>query len=319
VRLIIRTDASPSVGTGHFMRSSTIAEEFLSLGHEVCFVGKIDPMNLIIERFQELGLGFSVADPKEFRTDNKNDILLIDSYSVPTSDPFITRENWFKTVSISDSITPKYDVDLIIKPSLITRTGLDGGSRILSGPEYIMLRSSITQNRPQVTTGTVPMKILVVGGGSDPSGFCNAVVEALARSPYEFVADVFSDNFDRDLQADQRIRIHKVSLQIEDYARDCDLALTLASTLAIELIARGVPIGIASAFENQISGAQEMLSLGLAAPIGNRDISGTWIIDSAILHDLITSEAFRSNLRSKVSGLIDWLGAHRVALEILSL
>ena len=301
------------------MRSSTIAEEFLNLGHEVCYVGKIEPMTLILERFQELGLSFSVAAPESFHVNSKSDILLIDSYVVPASDPFVAKERWFKSASISDPITPDYDVDLIIKPSLSRSPKMVGKCRILSGPEYTLVRSSITRNHGKATGGSAPLKILIVGGGSDPSGFCNAAAAALTKFPFRFVADVFSDNFDRDLEKDQRIRVHKVGLQMENYARECDLALTLASTLAIEFIARGVPIGVASAFENQMGGAGELLSMGLAAPIGNRDDSGKWIVDTAILHKMMTSEAFRSDLKSKVSGLIDMLGPHRIALEILNL
>ena len=82
MRLIIRADASASVGTGHVMRSSTIAAEFLKLGHEVCYAGSIDAMSLILERFQELGIPYPVIDPVGFEPNYENDILLIDSYSV---------------------------------------------------------------------------------------------------------------------------------------------------------------------------------------------------------------------------------------------
>jgi spore coat polysaccharide biosynthesis predicted glycosyltransferase SpsG len=93
MRLIIRADASPSVGTGHVMRSSTIAAEFIKLGHTVYYTGSIDPMSLILERFQEIGVPYPVLDPLSIEPNHTNDILLIDSYSLNPSDPFFAKKN----------------------------------------------------------------------------------------------------------------------------------------------------------------------------------------------------------------------------------
>jgi spore coat polysaccharide biosynthesis predicted glycosyltransferase SpsG len=68
MRLIIRADASQSLGTGHVMRSSTIAAEFLKLGHEVWYVGEIDSMALIDERLEELGLRDFTIHPNDFQS-----------------------------------------------------------------------------------------------------------------------------------------------------------------------------------------------------------------------------------------------------------
>jgi spore coat polysaccharide biosynthesis predicted glycosyltransferase SpsG len=317
MRLIIRADASASVGTGHVMRSSTIAAEFLKLGHAVCYAGSIDPMSLILERFQELGIPYPVLDPVGFESNHESDILLIDSYSVKPSDPFIERERWFKLCSITDSATPKYNVDLSIKPSLYQQFELDKGFRTLSGTNYVLLRNSIVKTQPRDPNDSTPLRILIAGGGSDPSGFCNEVTKALRELPDDFTADIFSDNIDLAHQSDSRIRIHKVSLLLDEFAKTADLALTLASSLSIEFIAREIPVGIACAFENQRRGFNEMVSSEFAAPIGSRDNSGEWVIDLGMLKELIGSRFLRNNLRSKISGLIDMNGPKRVAQEIL--
>jgi len=318
MRLIIRADASASVGTGHVMRSSTIAAEFLELGHSVYYAGTIDPMSLILERFQEIGVPYPVLDPLCIEPDHSNDILLIDSYSLNPSDPFIAREKWTKVVAIFDSITPNYDVDLAIRPSLLPQTNSVDGVRTLSGTRFLLLRSSVTKSLPRNPDDFTPPRILVVGGGSDPSGFCIEVTKMLMALPFDFKAEVFSDNIDEAHLSDPRVRIHKVSLLFDEYAKECDLAFTLASSLSIELIAREIPIGVAWAFENQRSGFAEMVSSGFAAPIGNRKISGKWEIDINMLSKMISSSIFRNDLRSRISGLIDLNGAERVTLEILS-
>lgn len=318
MRLIIQADASPSVGTGHVMRSSTIAAEFLKLGHTVYYAGSIDPMSLILERFQEIGIPYPVLDPLSIESDNKNDILLIDSYNLNPSDPLIAREKWAKVVAIFDSITPHYDVDLAIRPSLLPKNSVEG-VRTLAGTKFLLLRNSVTKSFPRNPDASTPLKILVVGGGSDPSDFCSEVTKVLKELPFNFIVDVFSDNVDLVHQSDSRIKIHKVSLLLDEYAKECDLAFTLASSLSIELIAREIPIGVACAFENQRSGFSEMVASGFAAPIGDRNKSGEWEIDKSVLSEMITSVSFRDALRSRISGLIDLNGPERVALEILKL
>lgn len=301
------------------MRSSTIAAEFLKLGHSVYYAGSIDPMSLILERFQEIGVPYPVLDPVSIESDHKNDILLIDSYDLNPSDPLIAREKWSKVVAIFDSITPHYDVDLAIRPSLLPQKNLVDGVQTLAGTKFLLLRNSVTKSSPRNPDVSTPLKILVVGGGSDPSDFCGEVTKVLKELPFNFIADVFSDNVVLVQQPDLRIRIHKVSLQLDEYAKDCDLAFTLASSLSIELLAREIPIGVACAFENQRSGFTEMVASGFAAAIGDRNKSGQWDIDKEVVEKLISSSLYRNELRARISGLIDLNGAERVALEILRL
>lgn len=301
------------------MRSSTIAAEFLNLGHSVRYVGHIEPMHLILERFQEIGLPYPVLLPEKIEPSKETDILLVDSYTLDPTDPLIARERWLKTCSISDSVTPNFDVDLIINPSLSVYPNLKGETRVLSGPDYTLLRSSMKKSSQRSLEDDTPLRILIVGGGSDPSHFCSELARNLGLFPFNFIADVFSDNFDDSFVIDSRIRVHKVGLEMSTYAEKCDLAFTLASSLSIELIAREVPLGVAYAFDNQEDGFHELVSLSLALPIGKRDIQGNWIFDKDNLTELIISASLRNQLRSRMSGLIDFKGAERVALEILKL
>lgn len=319
MRLIIRADASTSVGTGHVMRTSAIAEEFLRLGHEVFYVGYIDSITLIHERFKEIGLVNPVMSPEVFVPIPSSDILLIDSYTLSPLDPFISREKWLKLCAVCDSVTPNCDVDLVIRPSLSRPT--DFGSQIneLSGPDYVLLRKAIFKNAPRKQDDSSPLRILLVGGGSDPSGFCNAVAAVLVGFPYNFSVDIFSDNFEAVEEIDSRLRIHKVGIKMDEFASKCDIALTLASSLSLELIAREIPVGVASAFQNQKEGFLEMVSSGFAVSIGERNCDGNWMIDTHSLGTLLSSVECRSQLRAKISDLIDLKGAQRVALEIINL
>ncbi|CAN2170594.1 hypothetical protein MCEMRE249_00028 [Candidatus Nanopelagicaceae bacterium] len=106
---------------------------------------------------------------------------------------------------------------------------------------------------------------------------------------------------------------------MDDVANECDLALTLASTLSTELLARELPIGIAAAFENQKQGHDKMVSSGVAVSIGNHLTSKNWEINRSVLEKLVSSSKFREQLRKKTVGLIELGGASRIVREILTL
>lgn len=301
------------------MRSSTIAAEFLRLGHEVWYVGEIDSMGLIDERLEELGLRDFTIHPNDFQSISNTDYLLMDSYTVSPRDPFLDKDKWFRRISVSDSVTPQYDVDLEIQPSLVPKKDGTKSHRVLSGPKFILLRDTLSTNFRRLASDRSPIRILIVGGGSDPSGFCDSLAAKLLQFSNSFVLDIFSDNLDLALLRDHRVRVHKVSLAMDHYSNKCDLAFTLASSLSIELIAQGIPIGLAAAFDNQLNGFQEIIELGFGAPIGVRNPDGQWSFDETMLAAMVSSETFRDNLRLRVAGLIDLRGPQRIASEILRL
>ena len=57
MRYVLRADASQTIGAGHVMRSSAIAEELIARGKEVLFIGKISNLPWVENRIS--GLGFT--------------------------------------------------------------------------------------------------------------------------------------------------------------------------------------------------------------------------------------------------------------------
>jgi len=314
VRLIIRADSSNSIGAGHVMRTSVIASEFLKRGNTVVYVGNIEPSNLITQRFKEIGVSNVVRGPVSIGS-TSSDILLIDSYTLPITDPFLAKENWHLIVAIVDGVTPNFICDLAIHPSLIAKQICTINSRFLSGPNYILLRDSI--RKIEFKNHEAPLRILLAAGGSDPSHFCNAIIKTLSKTRLNFKLEVFSSNLSPDEVLDSRISVHSVGLEFDEIANHCDLAFTLASSLSLELIARGMPTGVGVAYENQQEGFEELVSNGFAAPLGYFSNQGEWNNSEGILIKLITSYEYRRNLHERVASLIDFEGAKRIVSEIL--
>ncbi len=62
MRNVLRADASQSMGAGHVMRSSAIAEELISRGNNVIFVGRISNLPWVEKRIASLGFSQVYSD-----------------------------------------------------------------------------------------------------------------------------------------------------------------------------------------------------------------------------------------------------------------
>jgi spore coat polysaccharide biosynthesis predicted glycosyltransferase SpsG len=234
------------------------------------------------------------------------------------SEPFVSRSKWKKIIVIADNVTPKFECDLIIHPGLDNEWLKDSVIPVLYGPEHLLIRKSIkkitdAQNLPK--TGP---KIVVVGGGSDPSKFCRTVAVVLKSIQEPFTAVIFTNDIFRD-ELDGRFIVLPIGDALEETIRTANLVLTPASTSSFEFIAREIPMGIACAAENQRLNFNTLVSRKLAYPIGTHSKEGSWVIDSPAIYRLITDSELRKDLKSAISDLIDLQGPRRIVDAINSL
>ncbi len=309
---MIRADASFGMGSGHVMRTSAIAEELISRGEEVFFVGDVTGLLWVSQRLKSLGFSRILTPTDGFKPDKKSDILILDSYTIPTNDFFILKDRWKRIVSIADDLTPKYSCDLIIRPGLEEDRNSDA-SNVLSGPRFIPLRSSIKKSNIVFKVGDTP-KILIVGGGSDPFDFVRVVGNALQDSNLKFKSFLFSANISR-YEFDSRFQVIPIGMELDQYASRANLVVTTASTTCLEFIGREIAVGIGCAAENQASYYDSLSRLGVAAPIGKYK-SGYWEIDTILLSHLVESENFRRSLQNTTKNIIDLKGAERIVDQI---
>ena len=315
MRFVFRTDASMSIGSGHVMRSSAIAEEAIARGIPSFFVGKISDLTWVSERIRGLGFIQVLENSSEFIPDENEDILIIDSYEIPTDDVFVQLRNWSKVVSIFDELTPDYSCDLRIHPGL-TKAWLDPFSgRTLSGAKFVPLRKSIMNSSVHNPEGT--LEVLVVGGGSDAYGFVPAVVNVLTELTQDFHATIFTNSFSR-MDLDKRFSVFEVGLNLDLIANTVDLVFTTASTTSLEFLARGSAVAIGCAVDNQELYYKELSDGNYASPIGKFS-KDSWVLDNGLIEGLITSETLRTNLKANSVNLIDLNGAKRIVDEILKL
>lgn len=316
MRYVLRADASQSIGSGHVMRSSAIAEELIARGEDVVFVGQISDIPWLALRVNNLGFCEIQSQEKGFISNPDKDILILDSYVVSVDEAFIQPSKWRAVITVADELTPAYKSNLIIHPGLSTHFVSKTGVKVLAGPKYIPFRSSIQKTVKSGEKESI-LEILVVGGGTDLFGFAAAICEVLMEITDSFHASIFTHNISlRTL--DSRFTIVPIGFELDNYAANVDLAFTTASTTSLEFIAREVAVGIGCAIDNQEDYYKSFSAFGVAAPIG-RFVEGNWQIDQAKIAELVHSSVIREDLRKNCSGLVDLGGAGRIADEILKL
>lgn len=316
MRYVLRADASQSIGSGHVMRSSAIAEELIARGEDVVFVGQISEIPWLAIRINSLGFTEIYSVTNEFISNPERDVLILDSYFVPVSEAFIQPNKWRAVVTIADELTPAYETNLIIHPGLSTHLAAKAGAKVLAGPKYVPFRGSIQKNE-RSADGKSILEILVVGGGTDLFGFVAAICEELKGIANGFHASIFTNNNELS-KLGSRFTVVPIGSELDEYAMNVDLVFTTASTTSLEFIAREVAVGIGCAVDNQEEYYESLSAFGVAVPVG-RFIEGNWQIDHTKIAELVNSGSIREDLRRNCAGLIDLGGAGRIVDEILKL
>lgn len=292
------------------MRSSVLAEEAICRGIECIFVGRISDLDWVSERIANLGFSQVISDEYSFEANRGSDALVLDSYLIPVSSPFIAKENWRLVLSICDAITPKYESDIELHPGLAVLDSYLGAPIILSGPDYVLIRKSIRKSIKEVARREVS-KVLVLGGGSDPYGFVQAISDVLSSMNMNLQVHVFTNDL---IPEDSKVKFvkHPIGSNLDFIADDVDVVFTTASTSSLEFIAREIPVGVVCSVENQEDYYHQLGKLGYASQIGFRNTSGKWIFNLDTIREMVESKEKQHLLKKATNSLIDLRGAARV-------
>jgi len=318
MRYVLRADASLSIGAGHVMRSSAIAEEFIRRGEDVIFVGQISDLAWVEARIASLGFSQIHSDPTKFNSNPDSDVLILDSYGIVTDNFFIAPEKWLHIIAIVDELTPSYVCTLRIHPGLDEKWTGNSRTPILAGPKYIPFRSTLASNLSLNSNEKRDLKIAVVAGGSDPYNLVNEIAIILTKIPVLFEVYLFSRST-LDSIFDSRFHIVQIGQQLDELTRDADLILTTASTSSLEFLARGLCVGVARAVDNQNQYYKSLGELEVAALLGHRTLDNHWELEEQKIITLVTSSELRQKLKARATGLIDFNGAGRIVDAITNL
>lgn len=218
MNVVIRTDASIDIGTGHVMRCLTLAQTLKARGATSRFICR-EHAGHLCERIEAAGFAVSRLPPLaahaghpsaaslhqslrvQWESDAREsraaldragvsaDLLVVDNYDLGESWERALRPVARRILVIDDLADRPHDCDVVLDPNLHDApasrySSLVGSStRVFVGPQYALLRPEFDRVSPRTRDAGLK-RILISFGGIDPSNEALKLVHALrALSP----------------------------------------------------------------------------------------------------------------------------------------
>ncbi|MBZ4668941.1 MAG: glycosyltransferase [Defluviitaleaceae bacterium] len=318
MKILIRADGGKTIGMGHIMRTSVLAEELKQFAEVsyACLEG--EEFDLGVSYLKQNG--YSVLRlPKEDLLNRLKDIdydcMMVDNYNVD-SDFFNGLKRKGTLLGYFDDLKKEeYPVDFIINQNpyaLDLSYRKEKYLKTFLGIKYVLLRKEF-QNQSKRYIDPVCKDILVTVGGSDINRITEKIIlnilkEELEATLHVVIGPAFPKGY-LDTFRHPKVKLYH-NPTMSDLMKRCDLAISACGSTVYELAACGTPtIGIVVT-DNQIMASEKLEELGVIK-VSNIET----ILDS------IKEMTYEKRLEMSTKGqtLVDGLGAKRLASEIIHL
>ncbi|MFB5085877.1 UDP-2,4-diacetamido-2,4,6-trideoxy-beta-L-altropyranose hydrolase [Psychrobacillus sp. PGGUH221] len=180
-KVVIRTDASIEIGSGHVMRCLTIAHQLKKHDIDVCFMMREVPGNLIDYVVTQ---GFSNITSLE-----SADLYIIDHYGIDEVWEKKLQAYTNKIMVIDDLANRPHNCDLLLDQNVVPQfeTRYEGLVPVhcvqLLGPSYLIMRDEFIKSRQNMPDRTGKVKnLLIFMGGTDPTDETLKILSALQET-----------------------------------------------------------------------------------------------------------------------------------------
>lgn len=222
MQVVIRSDSSFQIGTGHVMRCLTLVQQLQAHGSEVTFVCRDLPgnifsviqdkgfkliklayrkdiqqeLNSLPEHQQWLGEHLSIEINTVFKilkAKNPIDLLVVDHYALDKFWETAMRPLVKKIMVIDDLADRKHDCEVLLDQNFYRDLEVRYNNLVpkhalkLLGPQYCLLREEFIKYRRQVPKKiSVVKNILVNFGGGDKRNYCGKLLEIIRNNKSKF-------------------------------------------------------------------------------------------------------------------------------------
>ncbi len=312
MKIAFRTDASKQIGTGHFMRCLTLADELKKQGGQIRFISRNLPTHLsdmLTEKGMEY-LPLSIDDAKEALdelahaswlgtsqirdaqatlqalTDQSWDWIVVDHYALDKCWETEVRGSCKKLMVIDDLADRQHDCDVLLDQNyyldMPTRyvSKVPSHCQLLLGPRYALLREEFRtlREKVKVRAGYVK-KILVFFGGVDKDNYTSLALQALSELNITIQVDVVigtqHPNREQIQQAcnNHGFICHVQTTRMAELMAEADLAIGGGGSAIWERCSLGLPTISFSLAENQRKLIVDAALAGLIyTPISRRNL-----------------------------------------------
>ena len=330
MRVAFRADAGLEQGSGHVVRTLTLAREFEESGHDVQILGAVQDVPWLNDLVESSGVSWQDTQANSLEVNeilHQNfDFLVVDSYEIPT-DLISSAAQQIDTLAIVDNETRGISAQYLLDHNLAARRFLtDGRTRQLIGPQFALVRKEIRDLRrtsSSLISKTEKPNLLIMFGGTDPRNLSLIVSETINSIDVDFeihfVAPRANIDSIRSNLPSNRANIHELTPKIEVLLSKADIVFSAAGTSVLDISCIGIPSIYISVAENQnpaISAIDEIeLGLTIKSEINSKKFKDE-------IMEYINACAFDQQLRKDLftnsQELVDGLGASRVVSKILA-
>lgn len=343
--LLIRADASVSIGTGHIMRMIALGQAWQAQGGEVHFlcaeVTSALEERLASEGFQLSRIHSPLGSQEDLsetmhsvsdtlQADRQNARVVLDGYHFGADYQLGIKAAGFKFLVVDDyGHADFYHADWVLNQNISAREELYAkrclDTKLLLGPKFAMLRKEFLAYKGwQREIAPVAKKILVTLGGSDPDNVTLKVIQALIDLDLHAKVVIGGSNPHlREIEDFIQIQNNSTALievvvnatNMPELMAWADLAITAAGSTCWELACLAVPMLLTISAPNQCAVAQKLEELKLAEVLG-------WHHNFSKFDLKLKVESFLKDVESRkrmskvLSNVVDGLGAENVVLAM---
>jgi UDP-2,4-diacetamido-2,4,6-trideoxy-beta-L-altropyranose hydrolase len=351
MKVAIRADATPVIGSGHVMRCLTLAGALAARGAQVHFFSRALPAHLqaLVTAHGHAHTTLDVPIPASLdapqgpwppalqhedasaaRTALSHaawDWLVVDHYGLDAEWESAMRPLAARLMALDD-LGRRHDCDLLLDanhdPAAAQRYAPSEarGARLLLGPAYALLRPEFLALRPGVAVRAGPAhRLFVFLGGMDADNATGRVLEAVARLPAPPAVDVVIGPahparaaIEAACAAHPQWSCHVQPPDIARLMAQADAAVGAGGGATLERCCLGLPTLALALAENQ------RRVLGPAAAAGLVLVPDGGFPDTELLAAHIAALLHNAALRARVSAagmeMVDGRGADRVAAAL---
>jgi UDP-2,4-diacetamido-2,4,6-trideoxy-beta-L-altropyranose hydrolase len=332
--LVVRSDASNAIGTGHVMRCLALAQAWQDEGGRVVFA-TIDLGSALEQRLRLEGIEIAkfngapgstqdASQLEELSRAHHADWVVVDGYQFDAEYQRRMKDAGLKLLFIDDNgHATHYFADLVLNQNAHACQDLYQSrtpqTRLCLGPRFALLRREFQAWR-QWKRAMVPLarKVLVTMGGSDPENVTAVVIRALQQTAIEKLeakvvigaGNLHIESLERAANQSQGdISVLKNVTNMPELMAWADVAISGAGSTCWEMCLLGLPAILIDLAENQRSVAKELDRRGVAIHLGG-DVTPEKIASK--LRELLDSIETRTALSMRARELVDGKGAERV-------
>jgi UDP-2,4-diacetamido-2,4,6-trideoxy-beta-L-altropyranose hydrolase len=345
--LLIRADASVSIGTGHIMRMIALGQAWQAQGGEVHFLcAEITPaleQRLASEGFHLLRIDATLGSPEDLsetmhliaetlQADRKNARVVLDGYHFGSDYQLGIKTAGFTLLVVDDyGHADFYHADWVLNQNISAREELyakrSPATKLLLGPKFAMLRKEfLTYKGWQREIAPMAKKILVTLGGSDPDNVTLQVIQALIDLDLHVKVVIGGSNPHlREIENFIRSQHNSTALievivnatNMPELMVWADTAVAAAGSTSWELAFMELPNLVFVLADNQVEIAEGLSARQVATSIG-RPSPDALVSFKKKLGQLAVSHAECYRISQVSRELVDGSGAKRVLAEMVA-